>query len=123
MSHTGSNNDLTGQRSFSETLVHAAQEHFEQLDRALHSLWKLGRNVILIWAPQTAGIEVLVLPNYGIASLANRGNRKPYEPQRTVQDRRMREERSFIDTVIAGPKLVDLEQLREISKELGVEAQ
>ena len=35
----------------------------------------------------------------------------------------MREERSFIDTVIAGPKLVDLEQLREISKELGVEAQ
>ena len=52
--------------------------------------------------------------------MANRGNRKPYEPQRTLQDRRMGEERSFIDTVIAGPKLVDLEQLREISKELGV---
>jgi hypothetical protein len=123
MPNMGSDNGFTGQGSFAETLAHATQEHFEQLDRALHSLWKLGRNVILVWAPQTTGIEVLVLPNYEIASLANQGNQKPYDPQRTLQDRRMREERSYIDTVIAGPKFVDLERLSEISKELGVEAQ
>lgn len=83
----------------------------------------MGRNVILVWAPRDIGIEVLVLPNYAIAALANRGNPKPYEPQRNATNRRTRQDPSFIDDVISGPKLVDSERLHQISAELEFEAE
>ena len=122
MSKTVNEDGFAGRGSFAETLAHTAQEHLAMLDRELHSLWKLGRNVILVWAPRETGIEVLVLPNYAIAALASKGNRKPSDPVRDPQDRRSRQDDSFIDTVIGGPKFVELERLREIADELDYDA-
>ncbi len=118
MSKTVNEDGFAGRGSFAETLAHTAQEHMAMLDRELHSLWKLGRNVILVWAPRDTGIEMLVLPNYAIAALTSKGNHKPSDPIRDPQDRRSRQDDSFIDKVIGGPKFVALERLREIAGEL-----
>lgn len=109
--------------SFAESLAYTAQEHFERLDQALHSLWKLGRNVILIWAPRETGIEVLVLPNYEIAALASRGNPIQQGQCGTALDRRIHQESTFIDTVIGGPKLVEFAELGRIADTLGFPTQ
>lgn len=45
-------------------------EFADVLDRALHRLWDLGRNVILIWAPKDRGMKVLVIPHYTISEAA-----------------------------------------------------
>lgn len=122
MPNIGGDSVFTGRGSFAESLAHASQEHFEQLDQALHSLWKLGRNVILVWAPRKTGIEVLVIPNYEIAALAS-SEHTPSQEGTTALDRRTHQESTFIDTVIGGPKLVEMDELRFIAGELGCPSQ
>ncbi len=41
-----------------------------ELDRKLHAQWSLGRNYILGWSPYEAGILLLVVPHYSVASYA-----------------------------------------------------
>lgn len=121
MSSFSGENPTGGPTSFAETLAHSAHAHLVRLDKALHSLWKLGRNVILVWAPRKTGIEVLVLPNYEIAALATRDNDPMVAPDELPRMRRARRQHSFIDSVIGGPKLLQLEELHDIARRLGVE--
>lgn len=121
MSGSSGDNIFGDPGSLAEDLAHTAQAHLVRLDKALHSLWKLGRNVILVWAPRKSGIEVLVLPNYQIAALATRDNEPPPAPDEVARMRRGRRKESFIDTVIGGPKLLQLEALHDIARKLRVE--
>jgi len=123
MSKTGGENEYSGSNASVESLSPDAREHFERLNHSLQSLWKLGRNVILVWAPNETGIKVLVLPNYAIAALASRGNAKPLARGTTTLHRRSQQEQSFIDTIISGPKLVDRAELRRIADTLDFEPQ
>ena len=70
MAKTNDENGYADNKAAAELLPPDVQNHFDRLNRSLHALWKLGRNVILVWAPYETGIEVLVLPNYAIAALA-----------------------------------------------------
>ena len=42
------------------------RDWLDLLDRELHRLWGLGRNLILVWAAKGAGMDVLVIPHYSI---------------------------------------------------------
>ena len=121
MANIGGDSISGGTVSFAENLAHATHEHLTRLDKALHSLWKLGRNVILVWAPRKTGIEVLVLPNYEIAALATRDNAPPETPDHLPRMRRGPRTNSFIDTIIGGPKLLKIEELRDAAGKLGIE--
>tara|TARA_Y100001934_G_scaffold29349_2_gene32172 strand:+ start:3556 stop:4812 length:1257 start_codon:yes stop_codon:yes gene_type:complete len=123
MAKTNDENGYADNKAAAELLPPDVQNHFDRLNRSLHALWKLGRNVILVWAPYETGIEVLVLPNYAIAALASRGNAKPLERGTTTLDRRAQQEQSFIDTVISGPKQVDRTELQRIAGKLDFEPQ
>ncbi len=79
------------------------------LDAALHELWKLGRNIILVWAPRERGIEVIVLPHYAVADIAAEQAQADNLPSGTP---------TFVEEVVAGPKHVSLERLAEISRVL-----
>ncbi|MDP6388563.1 MAG: hypothetical protein QF654_01550 [Alphaproteobacteria bacterium] len=110
--------DLRQARSaFAETLVQSAQDNLISLDSALHDQWKLGRNVILVWAPLSEGIEVLVVPNYAVADLA----------AEQLQAREHADDdgasHTFIESVVAGPKQVTQDELAEISKKLHFHSQ
>ncbi len=45
--------------------------HLVALDEALHNLWALGRNIILVWAADRQGLDVLVIPHYMIVEFAD----------------------------------------------------
>ena len=86
--------------------------HIEALDTALHREWALGRNIILTWAPNESGIEVLVIPNYSLSEFISANDH--------VDDAEQSE--SVIKSVIAGPKLSDNTQLKHLSGLLGYPA-
>ena len=46
-------------------------DYLSELNKALHKLWNLGRNVVLVWSPSPGGITVLVIPHYEVADLAS----------------------------------------------------
>tara|TARA_B100000614_G_scaffold255079_1_gene271522 strand:- start:632 stop:1873 length:1242 start_codon:yes stop_codon:yes gene_type:complete len=46
-----------------------AREYVRELDKALHELWNLGRNLILGWAPRERGLDVLVIPHHRLTEL------------------------------------------------------
>ena len=48
----------------------ASDQHrdwLDVLDQELHTLWGLGRNLILVWAAKARGMQVLVIPHYKIS--------------------------------------------------------
>jgi hypothetical protein len=96
------------------------------LDQALHALWALGRNVVLVWTPSGRGIDVLVIPHYAIldsygkASLGDvSGDPFDYFAADFSDGR----PKSFIEDVISAPKLVARNQLTHIAGVLGFEPQ
>ena len=48
------------------------QARVEILDKELHRLWRLGRNLILVWSPSAAGMEAVVIPHYVISEHVQR---------------------------------------------------
>ncbi len=90
----------------------------EILDKELHRLWGLGRNLILVWTPSAAGMEVLVIPHYVIsehvhiakeeAAADSGGMALGIKPT------------SFIEEVIANPKHVTAEGTRHLAKLLDI---
>jgi hypothetical protein len=85
------------------------RKHLVFLDEALHKLWRLGRNIVLLWAVDNQGLEVLVVPHYLIAEFADAKFIGPETTPGTGHSE------SFIENVISGPKKVELDRLREIA--------
>jgi hypothetical protein len=104
----------------------ADAEKIAVLDKALHALWALGRNVVLVWTPRGRGIDVLVIPHYAILdsygspSLGDvSGDPFDYFAADFSDGR----PKSFIEDVISSPKLVAQNQLTHIARVLGFEPQ
>ena len=86
-----------------------ARNHVEELDKELHRLWGLGRNIVLAWTPAGKGIRVLVIPHYILGEMAAR---TAGEAADSLQ---------FVDEVIAGNTLTDEEGFDTIAKYFGYE--
>lgn len=83
----------------------ADMEYVAFLDRALHGLWALGRNLVLVWTPKGRGILALVIPHYRISEVAaldgDDGDR------RTSQQR--------VEDILARGKCVDADEMDRLS--------
>ncbi|MBB90866.1 MAG: hypothetical protein CMF68_07755 [Magnetovibrio sp.] len=96
-------------RASLDELSAAARTYVEELDRELHRLWGLGRNIVLAWTPAGRGIRVLVIPHYILGEMAAR---TAGEAADSLQ---------FVDEVIAGNTLTDEEGFDTIAKYFGYE--
>ncbi len=79
------------------------REWLDILDRELHRLWGLGRNLILVWAAKGAGMEVLVIPHYSINDF-DRQSRD--EAEAAGSSALGLKPVNFMEEVIANPKQV-----------------
>ena len=80
----------------------------------LHELWRLGRNIILCWAPRERGIDVLVIPFHLIAEVAS----GPGEaPRKAASGSRFMSE-DYFEKLISGPKQVTTKKLAQIGRKL-----
>ena len=97
------------------SLDEAQADYLSRLNEALHKLWNLGRNVILVWSPSPGGITVLAIPHYEIADLASSPLDDPGDFGGgfggDVYDMGTK---SFIEDVISGLKRATTEDLRRI---------
>ncbi|HEC90832.1 MAG TPA: hypothetical protein ENI55_04115 [Alphaproteobacteria bacterium] len=79
--------------------------YLDGLERWMHELWALGRNVVLVWAPLEKGLEILLIPHYVLADFASDKNGGAAS-------------REFIEGVLSRPKLVSPEELHKIADRL-----
>lgn len=86
------------------------KEYLFILDDILYGLWALGRNVILLCAPHGKAMEVLVVPHYRIAEVTSS----------TFSEGSSKIE-AIIQEVVAGPKIVSLDQIHRIGRLLNRE--
>ena len=49
------------------------------LDDALHNLWDLGRNIVLIWSADKNGLDVVVIPHYLIVEFSEGDDDENYD--------------------------------------------
>ena len=82
------------------------------LDDALHNLWDLGRNIVLIWSADKNGLDVVVIPHYLIVEFSEGDDDENY-------DSTNKHTPSFVEALISGNKKVTKTKLREIAKEFG----
>lgn len=104
----------------------ADSEKIATLDHALHELWALGRNVVLVWTPSGKGIDVLVIPHYAILDSygsASIGDVSGDPFDYFAADFSDGRPKSFIEDVISSPKLVAQNQLAHIARVLDFEPQ
>ena len=98
-----------------EATVGAADQinarHAGALDEILHNYWELGRNIILAWTAEEHGIEVLVIPHYLIAELANGADPENSDKNDTSSN--------FVERLVSVNKRVSKERLDEIAKFVG----
>ena len=92
-----------------DELSAAQRSRIEELDKELHRLWGLGRNMVLAWTHAGQGIRVLVIPHYILGEMAAR---TADEAPDSLQ---------FVDEVIAGTTLTDEEGFDTIAKYFGYE--
>jgi hypothetical protein len=81
------------------------KEHLFVVDDILHGLWSLGRNIILLWTPRRAGMTVLIVPHYLIASAGVDG-----------ADGGSANIATLLQSVLAGPKMVAPDRLEELAR-------
>ncbi len=110
------------QAGLSATLKPGQERWVEIVDRALHGMWALGRNVVLVWAPRAGGMDVLVVQHFVLSEFA--------ASESHVVDRidglddpddRSRRSQSVIEGVIARPKIVTRPEMDHLAKLLGAE--
>jgi len=87
----------------------------ELVDRALHELWALGRNVVLVWSPRSGGMDVLVVPHFVLSEFA--ATHGDVEDPLSALDGDARSQRSqnVIEGVIARPKIVSRQEMEHLS--------
>lgn len=93
----------------------------ELVDRALHEMWGLGRNVVLVWSPRSGAMDVLVVPHFVLSEFAAaHGNVE--DPLAVLDgDDGSRRSQSVIEGVIARPKIVSRQELDHLTKLLETE--
>ncbi len=96
--------------------VSAAQRPWvEALEKELHGLWGLGRNLILVWTPLEKAIEVLVIPHYTISEHAQRAAEEAELYGNSALGLRAT---SFLEDVISNPKHVTSDGLDHLAKQM-----
>ncbi len=83
------------------------------LDREVHKLWGLGRNLILVWTPLERGIQMLVIPHYTISEHAQKARE---EMENYGSSALGLKPTSFIEDVIANPKHVTTDGIRHLAQ-------
>lgn len=101
---------------FSETEVDTA--HLEYLDRELHGVWGLGRNLVLVWVARPRAIDLLVIPHYILSEFSAKRRAESADPENMMYGVDERSERSenILENVISSPKEVDEEELQHLCK-------
>ena len=87
--------------------------HLAALDESLHNLWALGRNIILVWAADRQGLDVLVIPHYMIVEFAE-GSRAD-----RINDPAIANFNHYVENLITGEKKVTKQELDTISEQFG----
>lgn len=85
------------------------------LDREIHKLWGLGRNLVLVWTPLDRGIQVLVIPHYTISEHAQKAREEMEEIGISALGLKPT---SFIEDVIANPKHVTTDGIEHLAQML-----
>lgn len=94
------------------------QEWIASLDKALHTHWELGRNLILAWTPTHNSLKILVVPHYTIAEHAKIARLEAEDNKGKLF---AQTSKSFIEEVIANPKHVTAEGLDYLAESMGIE--
>ena len=95
----------------------------ELVDRALHAMWALGRNIVLVWSSRSGAMDVLVVPHFVLSEFAA-DHDDDEDPLAALNgDIRSRRSQSVIEGVIARPKIVSHQEMTQLSKLLGTEPQ
>ena len=104
------------------------RSHIESLDKALHTEWALGRNIVLAWVPCIKGMDVLIIPHYTLseffATTAQETGSASSDPDDTDYTESFASVPSKdIEEVIAGSKKRDSREILHLSKLLGYACQ
>jgi len=95
--------------SIVELPEHIVRVNSGVLDDKLYDLWHLGRDIVLVWAPDKTGIELVVVPHYRIAEVVNSRDESDVLENHRLSEREM-------EMILTGSKLVTQERLQEISR-------
>ena len=93
-----------------------------ELDGALHALWRLGRNIVLCWAPRRRGIEVLIVPFHIVPDFAETEERHEKKGGRDRPVDFVERPIGMIEELISGSKRVTLKRCREVGRILGYDS-
>lgn len=101
------------------------RSHIMSLEKALHSEWKLGRNIVLAWVPCVKGMDVLVIPHYRLSEYITATDHEANSPSSNIDssDSFARQPTEVIEDIIAGSKKRDNRELLHLSNLLGSPSQ
>lgn len=86
------------------------------VDRALHEMWALGRNIVLVWSSRSGAMDILVVPHFVLSEFAA-AHGDEEDPFAAIDgDERSRRSQSVIEGVIARPKIVSHQEMEHLSK-------
>ena len=115
LASVGSNLDAIS--SISDDMSLSARSNLIFLDRCLHTQWGLGQNVLLNWCPQKDGIDLLVVPHYGIAAHAAEENvTDGGAPTQAAQP-----SESFFKSLLSGQRQLHPSQMDKVARLLSIE--
>jgi len=87
-----------------------------ELDRKLHSLWSLGKNFILGWAPSSDGVTLLIVHHYAIANYVIATASAPPENTSATSD-----PHAFVMRMLTGSRHFTTRQLNNAARLLETE--
>lgn len=87
------------------------------LDRCLHEHWGLGQNVILNWCPGGDGLDLLIVPHYGVAEWIQTD--EAGEQATDIGAPKPRQD--FFQALLSGRRCLGAAQLSKVARLLGLE--
>jgi len=101
------------------------RSHIESLDKALHTEWALGKNIVLVWVPCVKGMDVLIVPHYTLSEFISAKDHEANDPSSHFDnaDSFTRQPMKVIEDIVSGAKKRDNRQLLHLSKLLGYPSQ
>ena len=119
--------DLSSSAGYAPNMVVEGVErsHIVTLEKALHSKWALGRNIVLVWVPCVNGMDVLIIPHYTLSEFITTTNHETDNPSYLPDnvDSFTRQPANVIEDVVSGSKKRDKRELLHLSKLLGYPSQ
>lgn len=101
-----------------ENLKDRQRPWVDELEKQLHQLWGLGRNLLLVWTPGEKSIDVLVIPHYTISEQAQRA---ADEASAFGTSALGLKPSSFLEDVIANPKHITPDGMALLAEQLDCE--